>query len=55
MFTLHTSFKTLLLMGGGGGGDKNRNRKYCKYQGGKTLKTFVPIKCKNSASAGKKH
>ncbi len=36
--------------GGGGGGVKNNGRGDCERQGGKTLKVFVRMTSKNSAS-----
>ncbi len=50
MFTLKTSFKPFLLRGGGGGGIKNRQQRWLWIVRRKTLKTFVPITSKNSAS-----
>ncbi len=49
---IETQFQTTFTQGGGGGGVKSVSRGDCKWQGGKLVKTFVPITSKNSASGG---
>ncbi len=51
MFTIQNSFRPLLLNRGGGGGGGNPLVKVTKnIARRKTLKAFIPIRSKNSAS-----